>query len=146
VIDPRTGRTKWSIMGPFAKQHDADYLHDGRIMVFDNAGGDPACGRSRILEIDPATQAVTWSYAGCGDGPRFDSPIRGMQQALPNGNVLVAESTGGRAFEVTREGRIVWEYVNAIGEIEGRPRVGLVTHAERLPAEALTFLAPAAGG
>jgi hypothetical protein len=146
VIDPGTGRTKWSITGPFAKQHDADYLPNGRIMLFDNAGGDPACGRSRILEIDPASQAVTWSYDGCGGGPKFDSDIRGMQQLLPNGNVLVTESVGGRAFEVTREGRIVWEYVNAIGEIEGRPRVGLVTHAERIPPEALDFLGAAPGG
>lgn len=147
VIDPRTERTKWALAGPFAKQHDADWLPNGNIMLFDNAGGaDPACGRSRVLEIEPATQAVAWSHDGCASaaagGPRFDSFIRGMQQQLPNGNLLVTESVGGRAFEVTREGRVVWEYVNAIGEIEGEARVGLVTHAERFLPEALTFLPP----
>lgn len=140
VIDPASGRTKWAITGPFAKQHDADWLPSGRIMLFDNAGGDPACGGSRIIELDPATQAVPWSYDGCGGTP-FSSDIRGMQQQLPNGNILVTESIGGRVFEATREGRIVWEYVNALGEIEGRARVGLITHAERFPTESLTFLA-----
>jgi hypothetical protein len=110
-------------------------------MFFDNAGGDPACGASRILEIDPATQAIVWSYDGC-TGPRFDSNIRGIQQQLANGNLLVTEATGGRVFEITREGQIVWEYVNGLGEIDGQRRVGLVTHAERFPADALTFLSP----
>jgi hypothetical protein len=65
-----------------------------------------------------------------------------MQQQLPNGNVLITESTGGRVLEVTHEqpAKVVWEYVNALGELEGGRRVGLVTHAERFPAEALTFL------
>jgi hypothetical protein len=65
-----------------------------------------------------------------------------MQQQLPNGNILITESLGGRVLEVTRDqpGRIVWEYVNALGEIDGRARVGLITHAERFPAESLTFL------
>jgi hypothetical protein len=139
VIDPKTDRTKWALTGPFAKQHDADWLPNGNIMVFDNAGGDPTCGRSRILEIDPRSQAVVWSYAGC-EGPTFDSYIRGMQQ-LPNGNLLVTEATGGRAFEVTREGRIVWEYVNRLYERAGGARVGLITHAERFPSETLPFVA-----
>jgi hypothetical protein len=69
-----------------------------------------------------------------------------MQQQLPNGNLLVTEATDGRAFEITREGKIVWEYVNAIGEIDGQPRVRLVTHAERFPEDALLFLAPAGDG
>lgn len=143
VIDPEAGRTKWALTGLVAKQHDADWLPDGRIMVFDNAGGDPACGGSRIVEIDPATQAVTWSYQGCGGTP-FWTEIRGMQDPLSNGNVLVTESMGGRVFEVAREdGRIVWEYVNALGEIDGEPRRGLITHAERIPIEDLAFLAPA---
>jgi hypothetical protein len=45
-------------------------------------------------------------------------------------------------LEVTREDRkIVWEYVNAI-QVGGAQRVGLVTHAERVPPEQLTFLQP----
>jgi hypothetical protein len=64
-----------------------------------------------------------------------------MQQVLPNGNVLVTESLGGRVLEVARDDKkVVWEYVNGLGEIDGAPRVGLVTHAERVPEGYLTFL------
>ena len=146
VLDPRTGRAKRAIMGPFAKQHDADWLPGGRIMLFDNRGGEAACGGSRILELDYVTQAVTWSYDGCGTPEGFLSELRGMQQVLPNGNVLVAEAMRGRVFEVAREDRrIVWEYRNILeGAAEGgRVRVGIVTHAERVPPEALGFLDPA---
>jgi hypothetical protein len=149
VIDPGTGRAKWALAGPFAKQHDPDWLPDGRIMLFDNRGGDPACGGSRVLEIDYATQAVTWSYDACAGagagaaGPRLRSELRGMQQVLPNGNVLITESLGGRVLEVTRDDKaLVWEYVNGLGEVDGAARVGLVTHAERLPEGYLTFLPP----
>src|SRR5262245_65643091 len=36
----------------------------------------------------------------------------GCAQRLPNGNTLITESSFGRFFEVTKEGEIVWEYVN----------------------------------
>jgi hypothetical protein len=31
---------------------------------------------------------------------------------LPNGNVLVTESDNGRAFELSGDGEIVWEFYN----------------------------------
>jgi hypothetical protein len=31
---------------------------------------------------------------------------------LPNGNTLITNSGSGRAFEVTAEGKIVWEFAN----------------------------------
>ena len=144
VLDPRTGLAKRAIVGPFAKQHDGDWLPGGRIMLFDNRGGDPACGGSRILELDYVTGAVTWSFDGCGTQAGFLSELRGMQQVLPNGNVLVAETMRGRVFEVAREDRrIVWEYRNVLERTgDGGARVGIVTHAERVPPEALGFLDP----
>ena len=98
---------RWAMAGSFRRQHDPDLLPNGHILVFDNLGGDPACGRSRILELDPVTQAIVWSYAGC-NGDRFYSEAWGEQQLLPNGNVLVTESYGGRVLEVTRpaQGRL----------------------------------------
>ena len=145
VIDPTTDRVKWSLTGPFAKQHDARWLPDGRIRVFDNKGGDPHCGGTRVLEIDPATEATAWSYDACGDRP-LASDIRGMVQTLPNGNLLVTEPLGGRVLEIGHEDRkTVWEYVNAVDLGDGKRRVGLVTHAERFPEGTLTFLAPPSG-
>ena len=96
AIDAETKMARWAMAGSFRRQHDPDLLPNGHILVFDNLGGDPACGRSRILELDPVTQAIVWSYAGC-NGDRFYSEAWGEQQLLPNGNVLlVTESYGGR--------------------------------------------------
>ena len=54
VIDPQTKLVKWQLSGLFVQQHDADFLPNGHLMVYDNQGGDPACGGTRILEIDPS--------------------------------------------------------------------------------------------
>ena len=143
VADGRTWRIKWAMTGPFLGQHDPDFLPNGHLMVFDNRGtGDrPAFGGSRILEIDPATRAVVWSYDG-GDEP-FYTKERGSQQALPNGDVLVTAALEGRVFEVARgkPDRIVWEYVNLV-----RPGfVGLVTGAERVDPAGLSFVGKGCG-
>lgn len=143
AIDPVSKKAKWSMVGPFRRQHDPDLLPGGDIILFDNLGGDSACGRSRILRINAVTQAITWQYDGCA-GPRFDSEAWGNQQVLPNGNVLIVESFGGRVFEVTGEPkpRIVWEYVNPIGERNGHRIAGVVGLAHRLPPGSLDFVGP----
>ncbi len=43
---------------------------------------------------------------------RFFSELCGTCQRLPNGNTLITESTRGRAFEVTPDKEIVWEFFN----------------------------------
>jgi hypothetical protein len=144
VMDSVTGRMKWALTGPFLSQHDPDFAADGTILVLDNRGGRKECGRSRLLRIDPATQAVGWRYEGC-EGTKFFTLNRGTVQQLPNGNVLVAEATSGRVFEVTGDAhpRVVWEYVNSLGEIDGQMMAGIVTRAERFAPGKLDFL-PAA--
>ena len=66
---------------------------------------------SRVIEINPATNEIGWTYQ---DRPvsNFFSPRMGNAQPLPNGNTLINEASFGRFFEVTRDGEIVWEYVN----------------------------------
>jgi hypothetical protein len=54
---------------------------------------------------------VTRVYAGTDEHP-FYSHSCGSVAALPNGNLLVTESDNGRAFELDRDGEIVWEYSN----------------------------------
>lgn len=141
MIDAEERIVKWALVGMFAQQHDPDFLANGNIMLFDNWGGQPYRKRSRILEIDPVTQEVEWQYEGSAEG-RFFSSIRGKQQVLPNGNVLITDAQHGRVLEVTREQtpEIVWEYYNRLPPVDGQGRVGLVTMALRLGAEAARFL------
>lgn len=88
--------------------HHPTVLGNGNILVFDNGF---VRKWSRVIEIDPATGQIVWEYRG---EPResFFSDVRGSSQALPNGNVLITESTRGHVFEVTQTGEIVWEFWN----------------------------------
>ena len=143
VLDPEQNRIKWTMHGSFVRQHDPDFLSNGNIMVYDNQGGDPACGGTRILEIDPISQAIVWRYEGCGGKPFF-AETRGEQQVLENGNVLTFDVQGGRVFEVTPDQKpeIVWEYYNVLKSQSDEIRVGLITHASRYLRESLNFLPP----
>jgi hypothetical protein len=110
VIDVSQGRIVWAWgRGEIRLQHDASLLPDGRILLFDN--GDKTRRWSRVVELDPIAKRISWEWRA----PRpedFYSRFRGTAQGLPNGNVLIGSSDQGVAFEVTRDGRIVWRWVN----------------------------------
>ena len=52
-------------------------------------------------------------YSGSSERP-FYTDIMGKHQWLPNGNMLITESTKGRAFEIDPEGALVWEYFHLV--------------------------------
>jgi Arylsulfotransferase (ASST) len=114
VFDPDTGVVKWSQTGPWLRQHDPDFLPDGRILVFDNRV-DGANGRllggSRIVAMDPVTREVEIIYEGTAETP-FYTKAQGKVDLLDNGNFLITESYGGRVFEVTPDGTTVWSFIN----------------------------------
>ncbi|OXI78937.1 aryl sulfotransferase [Burkholderia sp. AU33423] len=112
-VNHETGRVDLRI-GPdvVSHQHAPVPLPNGNILAFDN--GNFRHGAhvvfSRVVEIDPATQRVVWSYADDVVN-LFYTPFMGNAQRLPNGNTHVTESSTGRLFEVTPAGEVVWEYV-----------------------------------
>lgn len=88
--------------------HDAQVLPSGNILVFDN--GFRRRNYSRVIELDPLQKKIVWEYKA--DPPQsFFTRSKGSAQRLPNGNTLIAESDAGRAFEVTPDGDIVWEFL-----------------------------------
>lgn len=108
IVDLDATRMTWTASGPWRAQHQPELLPDGRMLLFDNRGREL---HSTVLELDPQTLDVTWSYTH--DAPYgFYSETCGSVQRLPNGHTLVVESDAGRAFELTREKTIVWEYRN----------------------------------
>ena len=129
-------------------QHHAHFIPKGlpgagNVLVFDN-GGASGYGRpnptalngqnifarptSRVLEIDPVTLKLVWSYTS----PTFFATNISGAQRLPNGNTLVTEGPSGRVFEVTKDGAIVWEYVFPMFTAGARP-TNSVYRAYRLP-------------
>ncbi len=139
AIIGRDGKIVWQIGPDFAAskelrairqiigQHHTHFIPKGlpgagNLLVFDNGGasgygfanpnapdgtGAFARANSRVLEINPVTLQVVWSY----NGPRFYSSNISGAQRLVNGNTLITEGASGRMLEVTKDRKIVWEYI-----------------------------------
>lgn len=135
VVDLADERVTWALAGLWVEQHQPTIVGDGRLLVFDNRGGPE--GRSRVLELDPATQEVHWEY---GSREGLYSATCGSNQRLPNGNTLITESDNGRALEVTREGRIVWEYRTPHRAGAQQELVATLFEVVRLPVDAAPWL------
>jgi hypothetical protein len=129
VVDLDAETIAWALSGQWHRQHEATILPNGRMLLFDNLH---APGVSEVLEIDPFSQVVHWSYAGSDEAP-FYSETCGANQRLPNGNTLIVESDNGRAFEVTADETIVWEYVNPHRAGEESELIAALLDVVRLP-------------
>ena len=130
-------------------QHHAHMIPEGlpgsgNILIFDNGGssgyGAPspiadnglgiyARASSRVLEINPATLEIIWTYAA----PNFFSTNISSTQRLLNGNTLITEGASGRVFEVSQENEIVWEYINAPAQTDRNSNA--IYRAYRVPYE-----------
>jgi hypothetical protein len=137
LLDVEQERIVWVLHGQWLSQHDPDVTPDGNILLFDNLGDfEAGGGQSRLIEVDPATGGVVWSYRGDDEHP-LDSDIRSEQERLDNGNVLITDANPGRIFEVTRSGDIVWEYINPVREGSDSHLVPVVSWAQRIDPGAL---------
>jgi hypothetical protein len=123
----------------------------GNLLIFDNGGASgygfitPAApdgansfarANSRVLEINPVTLELVWSY----NGPRFYSSNISSAQRLPNGNTLITEGASGRLFEVGSDRKIVWEYVYPV--FGGAQSSNAVYRGYRVPYSWIPQLAP----
>ena len=134
VLDPSIGdggEIVWAKQGSWRRQHQPTFLDDGNLLIFDNRG--PGGERSRVIEVDPKAGGIVWEY-----GKDLFSRTLGSCQRLPNGNTLITESENGRALEVTRDGRVVWEYYNPNRAGEHKELVAVLFEVVRLP-EAFPF-------
>ena len=126
VMDPDTGKVKWHETDPFLKQHDPDFTGDGWITMFDNnmdfTERGTMLGGSRILAMQPHTGKTRIVYP-TDDAPGFYTRLAGKWQQLDNGNMLITEARPGRAFEVTPDGRMVWEWIHERYDGEQIPEV-----------------------
>jgi hypothetical protein len=135
-------------IGQIIGQHHAHLIPKGlpgagNLLLFDNGGasgygytnpiaptGSNALVRanSRVLEINPVTFELVWSYQAPG---KFYASNISSAQRLPNGNTLITEGPDGRLFEVTHDGVIVWEYIYPF--FSGPQSSNAVYRAYRLP-------------
>lgn len=112
IIDLENARAVWGLIGPWRAQHQPTMMTNGHMLLFDNRSlerREEALGASRILEIDPVSGDVVWEFRGTADDP-LHSLVLGSVEELPNGNILISDSRGGRALEVSKEHGVVWEF------------------------------------
>lgn len=120
-------------------QHDIRWIEkgkpgEGNLTVFNNdIPYRDSMNYSAILEIIPPTdpkgnyiiedgkafgpEKPVWTYIAPDSVSFYGSFISGAHR-MNNGNTFINEGPKGRFFEVTKEGKIVWEYLNPYrGEI-----------------------------
>ena len=131
LVDEERQEIVWAQSGPWVRQHDAQVLPSGNVMLFDNEGNSGKYGASRVLEFDPASARIVWSYAG-REGEPLESLARSSETRLANGNTLIVESMAGRVIEVAPNGDIVWEFINPVRGGEGDRRIPIIFWVQRL--------------
>lgn len=87
--------------GKLSNQHDATFLDNGNILVFNNKASSSA---SAVYEIDEDDNIV-WQYSN----DFYSSHISGAQR-LSSGNTIICSGEEGRFIEVTTDGEEVWDY------------------------------------
>ena len=113
IVERSTGEIVWKHLEGLDFQHEAQMVPNGipgqgLVVVFNNGFHNlNAYRRSEIRAIDPVERTLVWSYSE----PTFYTTVAGVQQVLPNGNLLITSSEGGRVFEITPEKEKVWEWI-----------------------------------
>ena len=97
AIVEKDGEISWEMK--WGGIHDIQVLENGHILVQERM--------RKLVEIDPETRKVVWSYDAANEN---GNKGRRMElhafQALGNGRVMLAESGVGRIIEIDRDGGI----------------------------------------
>ena len=96
IVD-KQGAIEWQMK--WGGIHDIHVLANGHIMVQQ--------GSRKVVEIDPKTRKVVWSYDSSKQNGNQGKRIEVHAfQPLANGRVMIAESGARRIIEIDREGKI----------------------------------------
>ncbi len=136
LIDMERGVTRWWQQGPFGMQHEPRPTLDGGIIVFNNFLG---VDRSSATTFDPRSGRVLREFTGPAEEP-LHSKRSGRVQVLSNGNVLIVETDGGRALEVSSAGEVVWEFYSPYRVGESGETVASLYSLERIDRTQVAWL------
>lgn len=113
-----------------SKWVEQSYTDEGKITAFNNHG-DGTGDLSSVIMITPAIVDGTylkednkflpmdfeWSWDGIILGDTVYEKRKSGVHGLPNGNFIVAETSLGRVFEITKSGDNLWTYKNPSGYV-----------------------------
>ncbi len=93
-------KIEWEM--PWRGIHDIHLLPNDHILTVENF--------HKVVEIDPNTKEVVWSYDSATSNGNTGKPIEiHAIQPLDGGRVMIAESGPGRIIEIERDGTLVKE-------------------------------------
>ncbi len=97
ILDLR-GEVEWEM--PWGGIHDVHRLANGHVMVQEKM--------TRVVEIDPATKKVVWSYDAAKENGNAGKRVE-VHAFVPlaDGNLLVAESGPSRCITIDRTGKLL---------------------------------------
>ncbi|MCF6132392.1 aryl-sulfate sulfotransferase [Flavobacterium wongokense] len=117
-------------------QHDpkwveTGYLDEGKITVFNNGAPASAQTFTSIVMIQPEIiggaytkfnnrfnpATYDWSWSGSILGVTVNEDKQSGTHSLPNGNMMIGETSLGRVSEITKSGTLLWSYINPTGPI-----------------------------
>jgi outer membrane protein assembly factor BamB len=100
IVAPDAKTTEWEM--PWRGIHDIHLLPDGHILTVQDF--------HQVVEIDPATKQVVWSYDSATSNGNAGKPVEiHAIQPLEGGRIMIAESGPGRIIEIERDGTLVKE-------------------------------------
>ena len=115
---PGTRRVVWLKLGPWALQHDPNFLDDGRISIFGNDVLEIPGGGLRFLDgfsnvylYDPETALIDTPYQAVFEKWKISTPTQGKATILDDGDVFVEETDRGRLVRASPD-RLEWSYYN----------------------------------
>ncbi len=131
IIDPTTDTIVWkydySKLGS-GQIHSPRFLQNGHILFFLNESKHE--GFSKIIEMDPLTNAVVWSYRKEQPFVLYNKQFGSVIPVNDNTFLVTHTSHGGQAFELDRlTNTILWEWKSEkIGKLDR-----LVYRIEKVP-------------
>lgn len=122
---PSSGEIVWIKQGPWLRQHDPNFLEDGRISVLGNDVVDTPQGGERFYEaaselyvFDPGTGEVTTPFASVFDAERIRTPTQGRARIVGDEHLFVEETDRGRLMRISKDG-VIWRYHNHADDAAG---------------------------
>jgi hypothetical protein len=132
-INARSGALLWRLagkrssftLGPnvqFAYQHDARWLDNGDISLFDDEGGPPVKPPSRgeIIELDPKTNTATLVQQLVRSSGPLLTFSQGNSQTLPGGGWMIGWGGLPNMTEFDSHGQVVYDAQLPTGEFSYR--------------------------
>jgi DNA-binding beta-propeller fold protein YncE len=116
VLDGQSAAVRYLVNGRTAAQHGPRWLPDGTVLVFDNLGGDPALGGTRVARIDMRAGTAHTVFPRAED--RGLLPLRSetgghIDVSADGTRALVAVTHQGRVVEIdVASGAPLWLYEN----------------------------------